>query len=83
MSHSTDYVVKRLQEVLAREAASTYPDTVLQEEIASYIRQLTQVIDWEEDFLANVYELYLRKITETGNKLCDNITDQQCDNQHI
>lgn len=77
MSNSTDFVVKRLQEVLAKEAATHFPNTVLKEDLAAYIKNLTQVVDWEEDFLSDVYDLYLRKVSQAGQQLCDKISDNE------
>ncbi|RYD71059.1 MAG: hypothetical protein EOP53_24315 [Sphingobacteriales bacterium] len=77
MPHSTDFVVKRLQEVLAQEAVSYFPEIVIREEMAAYIKTLTKVVDWEEDFLADVYDLYLRKVNETGQQLCNNLSGKK------
>ncbi len=74
MPPSTDFVVRRLQEILAREAATHFPSTVIQADVADYIKHLTQVVDWEDDFLSDVYDLYLRKITDTGKQLSDNFS---------
>ncbi len=67
------HIVRIANGVLETEAAVTFPETVIKEDIAAYIKNLTQVVAWDENFLSDVYDLYLRKITKAGNQLCENL----------
>jgi hypothetical protein len=75
MQKSTDIIVLRLQEILASEAAKHFHDVkVLDADFKAYLVELTKVVDWEDEFIEEVHNLYLQKITDTGNNLSQKLS---------
>ncbi len=66
-------MVARLQEILAFEAAKHFQSSAPIVIFKEYLKEITSVIDWEDEFIEEVYKIYLDEVTETGDALTQNI----------
>lgn len=74
MQQPKEFIVTRLQEILANEASRHFENTPLRTDFRAYLVKITKVVDWEDEFIDEVYQIYLDKISETGNILTRNIS---------
>jgi hypothetical protein len=68
--------VEKLQEILAREAQVYFEAReIARFEFEAYVKSLTSVHDWDEDFLEECYNKYMEKVNSAGAELTDKMTD--------
>ncbi|MGZ5242427.1 MAG: hypothetical protein ACXWDO_05390 [Bacteroidia bacterium] len=74
MQQTKEFIVERLQEILANEASKHFNTTPLCADFKAYLVKITKVVDWDDEFIEEVYQIYLQKITATGQSLSNNMS---------